>query len=617
MAGGRLFLRILKGIWATLDVVVDLFVLALIALVVLFVISANLNRPHVPASAALVVNPQGNLVEQYSGDPLERAVDKLAGRNAPPQTRLRDVVAAIRAAETDPRIKALVIDPRQMAPTALSKLQTIGDAIDEFKTTGKPVFAITDAPGQSQYYLAAMAGKVFLNPYGTVSITGFGVYREYFKDAIDKLAIDWNVFRVGKYKSFVEPFTRNSMSEAAQEADKALLDVLWGSYQQDIAKARGLKPEAIGAYVNDMPETLAAAGGDTAQLALHAGLVDALATHDEVHAAVAAVAGSAPGGDGFNQIGFRDYLAATGVLKDNGASPNEVGVIVAEGDILSGSQPPGAIGGASLSRLIRNARNNGHIKAIVLRVDSPGGSAFASELILRQVQLTREAGKPVIVSMGSVAASGGYWISMAADRIYASPTTITGSIGILGMFPTFQDSLAKLGIHNDGIGTTSLSGDFRPTRAMSPEAKKIFQLTINHGYDQFVSKVARTRHLSIEKVREIAQGRVWSGADAKRLGLIDEFGDLNDATKAAAQLAGIADGYTVRYIEPPLSFTSRLLMGLSQQARGLFGPLMDTRSWSPAERMFIRLHDFVSQVARFNDPNGIYAYCFCKAPLEN
>ncbi|HET7371211.1 MAG TPA: signal peptide peptidase SppA [Gammaproteobacteria bacterium] len=615
MAGGGWFPRVLKGIWATLDVVVDLLVLGLIALVVLFIVAANLGGPHVPASAALVVNPQGELVEQYSGEPVARAVDKLMGRNGKPQTRLRDVLAAIRTAETDPRIKALVIDPRQMAPASLTKLQAIGDAIQEFKTTGKPVFAITDAPGQSQYYLAAMAGKVFLNPYGAVSITGFGVYREYFKDAIDKLAIDWNVFRVGKYKSFVEPFTRNSMSEAAQEADKALLDVLWGSYQKDIAEARGLKPEAIGAYVNEMPKNLAAVGGDTAQLALHAGLVDALATHHEVHAAVAAAVGSLPNSDSFNQIGLRNYLIATGALNHNRASPNQVAVIVAEGDILSGSQPPGRIGGESLSRLIRNARNNDHVKAIVLRVDSPGGSAFASELILRQVQLTRAAGKPVIVSMGSVAASGGYWISMAADRIYASPTTITGSIGILGMFPTFQDSLAKLGIHNDGIGTTPLSGDFRPTRAMSPAAKKIFQLTIDHGYEQFVSKVAKTRHLPIEKVKEIAQGRVWSGADAKRLGLIDEFGDLNDATKAAAQLAGIADGYTVRYIEPPLSFTSRLLMGLSQQARSVFGPLMGPRS-SPAEQVFSRLRGFVGQIARFNDPNGIYAYCFCKAPLE-
>ncbi|HET6724487.1 MAG TPA: signal peptide peptidase SppA [Gammaproteobacteria bacterium] len=616
MAAGRMILRVLKGIWGVLDVIVDLLVLAFAAILVLFLVSASVNRPQVPASAALVLNPQGDLVEQYSGDPVQRAVDRMLGRDVRPQTRMRDVLAAIREAETDPRIKAMLIDSRHMAPAALSKLQTIGDAIHEFKSTGKPVFAVLDAPGQSQYYLASMADKVFLNPHGTVAITGFGVYREYFKDAIDKLAIDWNVFRVGKYKSYVEPFTRNSMSKPAAEADKALLDVLWGSYQKNVAAARGLKPGAVASYVNDMPKNLAAVDGDSAKLAMEAGLVDKLATHDQVASAVAAVAGVGPGGDGFNQIGFRDYLVATGELNRKSASANEVAVIVAEGDILAGNQPPGTIGGESLSRLIRNARNNGNVKAVVLRVDSPGGSAFASQLILRQVQLTKAAGKPVIVSMGSVAASGGYWISMAADRIYAHPTTITGSIGILGMFPTFQDSLAKLGIHNDGIGTTKLSGDFRPTRAMSPEAKKIFQLTINHGYDRFVGMVAKTRHLSIDRVQEIAQGRVWSGKDAKRLGLIDEFGGLKDAIKAAAQLAGIANGYTVHYVEQPLSFMDRLLRGLSQQARGLAGPLIEANSWTPAKQMFSRLHDLVSQVARFNDPRGVYAYCFCALSME-
>ncbi|HET7306332.1 MAG TPA: signal peptide peptidase SppA [Gammaproteobacteria bacterium] len=616
MAAGRIFLRVLRGIWGVLDVIVDLIVLAVAVIFALALASISVGRPQVPASAALVINPQGELVEQYSGNPVDRAIDRLAGRDVRPQTRLRDVTEAIREAESDPHIKALVIDPRDMAPTALAKLQTIGAAIHEFKATHKPVFAVLDSPGQSQYYLAAQADKVLLNPHGAVMITGFGAYREYFKDAIDKLAIDWNVFRVGKYKSYVEPFTRNDMSPAAKEADGALLDVLWGSYRKGVADARKLKPEAIGAYVDDMPKALAAAGGDSAKLALQAGLVDKLATRDQMSDEIAAVVGVGGGGHGFNQIDLRDYLRATGIAQQTGISQDEVGVIVAEGDILAGNQPPGAIGGESLSRLIRKARYNDNVKAVVLRVDSPGGSAFASQMILRQVELTKQAGKPVVVSMGSVAASGGYWISMAGDRIYASPTTITGSIGILGMFPTFQDSLAKLGIHNDGIGTTDLSGDFRPTRAMSKQAKKIFEISIDHGYDEFVSEVAKHRHLSIDDVKKIAQGRVWSGADAKRLGLIDGFGDMPAAIKAAAQLAGIAQGYSVHYIEPPLSFGSRLLMSLSTQAEGLAGSLLPAQTWSPAQGMVARLQGFVSQIRRFNDPNGIYAYCFCATPME-
>jgi protease-4 len=617
MSVGRIILKILKTIWGVLDIIVDIIVLAFIALTLVLIVGASVKQPHVPDRAALVVNPQGALVEQISGDPAERAFNRLVGRPVRAQTRLHNVVTAIRTAESDSRIKALVIDPRRMAPAGLAELETIGGAIEAFKQSGKPVYAVLDSPGQSQYYLASLANRVFLNPRGAVTLTGFGVYREYFKDAIDKLAIDWNVFRVGKFKSYVEPFTRNSMSKAAQKADSALLDVLWGSYRESVAAARGISAQSIQDYVNDMPAKLAAVNGDAAKLAVKAGLVDKLATHDQIGAIIAAKAGVGTSSGRFRRIGFRGYLTATGALGHSSRDTHQqVAVIVAEGDILAGNQPPGRIGGRSLSRMIRKARVDRNVKAMVLRVDSPGGSAFASQLILRQIQLMEKAGKPVVVSMGNVAASGGYWISMAADRIYAHPTTITGSIGILGMFPTFEDSLAKLGIHNDGIGTTKLAGDFRPTRPLSPEAKKVFQLTIKHGYNRFVKMVSKTRHLPLDQVKKIAQGRVWSGKDAKRLGLIDDFGGLQDATRAAAQLAGIAKHYRVRYIKQPLSFGAQLLRAFSRRATLAFGTMGDADGWTPAKGLVSRMQRLVKRVGRLNDPNGMYAWCFCARPME-
>lgn len=612
----RFVARLMKGIRLTATFIASLVTLVVFIVVIVALIGTSLGGPHVPRAAALVINPQGRLVEQYGGDPGQRAVDRLVGRQVSAQTRLDDVLAAIHEAKSDSRIKALVIDPREMAPAPLAKMQTIAAAVRQFRKTGKPVFAILDMPSQSQYYLAAMADKVFLNPQGGVLITGFGAYREYYKDAIDKLGIDWNVFRVGKYKSFVEPFTRNGMSPAAKKANRALLSVLWGAYKSDVAKERGLQPKAIQGYVDHAARNLAAVGGDAAKLALKAGLVDKLLTRHQAHARVAQAIGKSQNRSRHNRIGFHDYLLATDTLHRNHSGSDEVAVIIAEGDILAGEQPPGKIGGRSLSQLIRKARKSPNVKALVLRVDSPGGSAFASQMIMQQERLMQKAGKPVVVSMGSVAASGGYWISMAADRIYAKPTTITGSIGIFGMLPTFQKSLAQLGIHNDGVGTTVLAGDGRLTRAMTPQAKKIMQSTLQHGYHLFVSNVSKTRNLSMKQVRKIAQGRVWSGKAAKRLGLIDDFGGLSDAIKAAAQLAGIADHYTIHYIKQPLSFRARLLMGLSSRAPGLFQPYSDTVvAASVAQRVRRRLHRLVSPLGWLNDPQGVYAYCFCAATV--
>jgi len=350
------------------------------------------------------------------------------------------------------------------------------------------VFALGSAYAQSQYFLAAQADTIFIHPQGQVFLQGYGIYEPYFKEAIDKYGVEWNVFRVGKYKSAVEPFLLNGMSPEARDNYTQLLGELWTDYQKQVTVARKLPGDAIKDYVANVGTGLTALGGDGAKLALDAHLVDKIAEPDQMQAAVAKVVGRAE--HSFRQVGFRDYLDAP-----DGASQllrGQVAVVVAEGDISVGDQPPGSIGGDSTSELIREARFDDSVKAVVLRVDSPGGSSFASDLILRELELTKEAGKPVVISMGGVAASGGYWISMSGDEIYASPDTITGSIGIFGMLPTFQGTLAKLGVHTDGVGTTPFSDAFDVTRPMTPELRQAFQLSTDYGYHQFITKVDYT-----------------------------------------------------------------------------------------------------------------------------
>jgi protease-4 len=610
MAEKNFFVHIFGGMWRIWDFLCRLVINAVITVIVLVVLVGGFGSRHVvvPSSAALVVDLQGDLVEQFSGDPAARAIDKLLGEKQQPQTRLRDVVEAIDKAREDSRIKALVLETDEMQGAGLEQLQYIAHAVRDFKKSGKPVFALGDAYDQGQYYLAATADTVFIHPQGGVFLRGFSLYQPYFKDALDKLGVDWNVFRVGKYKSAVEPFMRNDMSPEAREDYTELLGVLWTDYQVEVTHARKLPGAAIKDYIDGLPASLDAEHGDGAKLALDQKLVDKIATPDEMQDAVAKVVGNA--NHSFRSVEYKQYLdAVDGDGRGDGSSGDKVAVVVAEGDIMDGDQPPGAIGGDSTSELIRQARYDDSVKAVVLRVDSPGGSSFASDLILREIELTKQAGKPVVVSMGSVAASGGYWISMAGDKIYASPSTITGSIGIFGMLPTFQDTLAKVGVHSDGVGTTKLSGALDVTRSMSPDAKQLFQLTIDHGYQEFITKVARYRHMKVEDVDAIAQGRVWPGSDAKRLGLVDAYGDLDDAVAEAAKLADLGGRYNVDFIEKQPTFTERLLANMAEDSdgalAGLKPPLLSAPAWY---RQVTRL---ASMLDVFNDPRGVYAYCFC------
>ena len=606
MAQKNFFVHVFGGIWKIWDLLCRSVLNVVITLLVLILLIGSLSEHHmvVPNSAALVVDIQGRVVEEFSGEPGQRALDRLMGQKRQPETRLADVIEAIERAADDRRIKALVLATDEMQGANLTKLQDIARAIREFKKSGKPVFALGSGYDQSQYYLAAQADTVFIHPQGDVFLQGYSVYQPYFKDALDKLGVEWNVFRVGKYKSAVEPFLRNDMSAEAQEEYSKVLGDLWASYQQDVTSARKLPGGAIKDYIDDIDAHLDAVDGDGAELALKSRLVDKIATVDEMQAAVAKVAGT--GDHTFRQIGFRDYLDAA-VSEPRGRG-GEVAVVVAAGDIMSGDQPPGTVGGDSTSELIRRARYDDSVRALVLRVDSPGGSSFASDLILREVELTKEAGKPVVVSMGSLAASGGYWISMAGDQIFASPSTITGSIGIFGMLPTFQNTLAKVGVHTDGVGTTPLSDAGDITRPMSPQVKDLFQKTIDHGYQEFITKVASHRHMKVDEVDAIAQGRVWSGAEAKKLGLVDKLGDLEDAEEAAARLAGLGENYSVTYIQKPLSFSDRFFMSLADNSNSDGMLKMPSAGVNP---IYGKLLDLSKALDVFSDSRGVYAFCFC------
>ena len=604
------FKFIFGGAWKVWDFLCRLVINLVVTVLVIIIAAASFGSHHVsvPSGAALVVDFKGDLVEQLTGDPGARAVARLFGQKQRPETRLRDVVDSIEQAKDDSRIKALVLETDELDGAGLAALSEVGHAIQDFRKSDKPVFAFGSGYQQGQYYLAAQADTVFIHPQGEVFLHGFGIYQPYFKDALDKLGVEWNIFRVGKYKSAVEPFMLNGMSPDAREDYTEVLKSLWGSYEKDVTHARKLRGDALDSYIADAGTNLQNVQGDGAKLALQSKLVDKIAEPDEMQAAVAKVTGWS--GHSFKQVEYRDYLGSGD--SDGQDAPvldgNKVAVVVASGDIQNGDQPPGTIGGDSTSELIREARDDDSVKALVLRVDSPGGSSFASDLILRQVELTKEAGKPVVVSMGSVAASGGYWISMAGDQIYASPSTITGSIGIFGMLPTFQNTLAKIGVHSDGVGTSPLSDAFDVTRPMSPLLKQLFQLTIDHGYEEFIGKVAKNRHMKVDAVDAIAQGRVWTGADAKRLGLVDKFGDLDDAVQAAAKLADVEKSYRVEYVEKPMSFYDRLLISLGNDTDSSLGLKLPQAAVSPWYEKVARI---AQSLDVFDDPKGIYAYCFC------
>jgi protease-4 len=611
-SAGRGFFAV---VWRILDGLRRVLHLLLLLVIFGFVLAAlHTSIPMVPHTAALVIAPEGSLVEQLSSDPVRRAFGEASGGPAP-ETLLRDVTDAIGAAKSDSRIKLIVLDLGSLDASGLSKLQEIGAALRDFRAAGKRVVVAADSLDQTQYYLAAQAGEVYLDPMGLIYLDGFSYYRMFLKDAIDKLGVDVNVFRAGTYKSFTDQFSRSDMAASEREESSVWLGALWNAYQQDVTRARSLPPGALNEFVADEPAALAAVNGDAAKLALQRGLVTALKSRRQLADDLKVLVGEDEDSHSFNSIGMNQYLASVRskrVLKSK--SDAKVGIVVAAGEILDGRQPPGTIGGESTADLLRQARYDKAVKAVVLRVDSPGGSMFASEQILREVQGLRGAGKPVVVSMSTYAASGGYYISSGANQIFASATTLTGSIGVFSVVPTFQRTLEKLGVKVDGLGTTPLAGDMRLDRALTPATRRILQSSVDHAYGEFLRRVADGRKRTVEDVDKIAQGRVWAGVDAERIGLVDHLGGLKDAADAAAKLAELGADYDVDYIEPELSLRQQLLMQLRSETlrmgeiAGISAPRGDV------ERVLDPLLEQARAVARLNDPRGLYAYCWCREP---
>jgi protease IV len=615
MSVGSALMGFFGLVWRILEGVRRVLHLILLLVIFGFVLAAlHTSIPIVPHTAALVIAPEGEIVEQLASDPVRRAFGQASGGPAP-ETLLRDVTDAIAAAKSDERIKLIVLDLGKLDSSGLSKLQEIGAALREFRAAGKRVVVAADSLDQTQYYLAAQAGEVYLDPMGLVYLDGFSYYRMFLKDAIDKLGVDVNVFRAGTYKSFTDQFSRSDMAPSEREESSVWLESLWSAYQQDVTRARSLPADALNEFVTDEPAALAAVGGDAAKLALQRGLVTALKSRRQMADELKVLVGEDEDSHSFNSIAMNPYLASVRsrhVLKSK--SDSKVGIIVASGEILDGHQPPGTIGGDSTADLLRQARYDNAVKAVVLRVDSPGGSMFASEQILREVQALRKAGKPVVVSMSTYAASGGYYISAAANQIFASPTTLTGSIGVFSVVPTFQHTLEKFGVKVDGIGTTPLAGDMRQDRSLTPASRKILQTSVDHAYAEFLRRVGDGRKKPVEDVDKIAQGRVWAGIDAQRIGLVDHLGGLKDATDAAAKLAELGSDYNVDYIEPELSLREELLMQLRSemlhmgQIAGIIAPRSDM------ERVLDPVLEQARAIARLNDPRGLYAYCWCREP---
>jgi protease-4 len=614
MSFGKLVKSFLSTVWTGIDGLRKvLHLLLMLFIFAIFLGALSSTAPSLASKSALLISPNGSLVEELEGDPFDRAIAELLGESVP-QTLVQDIVDGLRFAKDDERIQGVVLDLGGLSGSGLSQLQRVGDAIDDFRESDKPVVAIADFYNQNSYYLASRADDIYMHPDGAVLLNGFGVYRTYYKSAIDKLKIDWNIFRVGTHKSAVEPYMRDDMSAESRESMIRLTNRLWSQYQDDVVRSRTLPPDALNAIMEDFVSELEAVNGDLAELALKHEFVDELLSRDKFNERVMTFAGTDPDDEGtYRATNLHDYVSALRLAKADAVADENVAIIIAAGEILNGDQPPGTIGGDSTAALLRQARLDESVRAVVLRVDSPGGSAFASEVILDEIERLRDDGKPVVASMSSVAASGGYWISMAADRIFASDVTITGSIGIFGMLPTFQRSLGALGINTDGVGTSIWSGQFRPDREMSEEAKTVFQLVINNGYDDFISKVSMYRGLEKSVVDGIAQGQVWTGAEALANGLIDSIGGLDDAVAAAAELAELEDGqYGRKRIHKELTPTEQLALEFLGSANRLG---LDAGRFVDRQSTMLRLARVFEAALQplqiFDDPKGMYSHCLC------
>ncbi len=601
--------RVLKGIWHgltfTRTLILNLLFIGLIIGLYYCIIfmrpAEQIERQIQPTPRPLLLNISGDIIEKQALiNPYDYVSRSLLGKPMPMNNMVYDLVALIRHSAKDPLINGMVLSLSNMSETSLTKLRYLAKAINEFKSTGKKVYAIGGHYSQSQYYLASYADEIYMADDGAVLLQGYGTYSLFFKDLLEKLKVTTHVFRVGTYKSFVEPYTLTGMSKEAKESNAVWLNQLWGAYVTDVAKNRDIQISTLSPDAQTFYEALKEAKGSFAALNLKMGLVDALLNRPDMRQKLIDTFGS-DGKDSFNYVSIYDYqVPVTPSLSDN-----EIAIVVVSGPIIDGAETEGTAGGDTIARLLRDARINKKIKSVVLRVDTPGGSAFASEVIRNEVVALRAAGKPVVVSMSSVAASGGYWISTSADKIIAQPTTITGSIGIFGILTTFQDTLAQYGVYNDGIGTTPFAG-VGITRALPPKIGDIIQLSVENGYQRFINLVASQRNLELDAVERIAQGRVWTGYDAMQKGLVDQMGDYDDAINLAAKLANI-ENYSLNWMKKPLSPTEQFIFDLFRQAAFSF----NLKSVLPdgLSNLTEHLVKEVNTLEQLNDPKGLYATC--------
>ncbi len=610
------FAKLIIGVLLMLQGLIGLVVLILVVGVVIEVTNGIAGSDEkvsvsIPDEAALVIDPNGVLVELAEDvNPLEVLREEAYGISEPSQIEVHDLVNVIRAAKDDKRIKGLVLDLGQLgaAPSSASKLHYLSDELAKFKESGKKIIAVGDYYSQDQYLLAANADEIYMNDYGNLLIYGYGSYGTYVKSFLEKLKITSHVFRVGTFKSAVEPFLRDDMSPEAKEANMAYLNVLWTDYAETVESARGLAPGAIKDYANNMGAIMESVDGDFGKAALKSGLVDELLSRAEMNKKLEDAFGKSKDGKTFKKVGFKRYLTSLEKPKDD-SDPNIV-VITAAGTIVDGEAPTGrAAGGDTIADQLKKAREDDKIKAVVLRIDSPGGSAFASDIIRDEILAIKAAGKPVVASMGSLAASGGYWIAAAADEIWASPTTITGSIGIFGFFNTFENTAAEIGVFVDGVGTTSLSPILATGIGPLPQsAADILQQSTENGYDRFLTIVGEGRGLEKSYVDSVGQGRVWIGEKALELRLVDKLGTYDDAIVAAAALAKL-DKYDVVDMKEKRTTFEIFMSNLStSMIRKAGGP--ETKIADGAVAQLIRAAESQAKFfSEFNDPNAAYARC--------
>ncbi|ECO1398836.1 signal peptide peptidase SppA [Salmonella enterica subsp. enterica serovar Kentucky] len=606
-----------KWTWRVLnfvrEMVLNLFFIFLVLVGVgIWMQIGNGNNSEQTARGALLLDISGVIVDKPSTNHRLGALGRQlfgASSDRLQENSLFDIVNAIRQAKDDRNITGIVLDLKNFTGADQPSMRYIGKALREFRDSGKPVFAVGENYSQGQYYLASFANKIWLSPQGQVDLHGFATNGLYYKTLLDKLKVSTHVFRVGTYKSAVEPFIRDDMSPAAREADSRWIGELWQNYLHTVSANRQISPQQLFPGAQAIIDGLTSVGGDTAKYALDHKLVDALASSADVEKALTKQFGWSKTENNYRAISYYDYS-----LKTPADTGGTIAVIFANGAIMDGEETPGNVGGDTTASQIRDARLDPKVKAIVLRVNSPGGSVNASEVIRAELAAARAAGKPVVVSMGGMAASGGYWISTPANYIVASPSTLTGSIGIFGVINTVENSLSSIGVHSDGVSTSPLA-DISMTKALSPEVQQMMQLSIEYGYKRFITLVANARKRTPEQIDKIAQGHVWTGEDAKANGLVDSLGDFDDAVAKAAELAKLKQWHLDYYQDEP-TVLDMVMGSMTGSVRAMLPEAIQAMLPAPLVSAANTVKAEGDKLAAFNDPQNRYAFCLTCANVR-